>query len=249
MHIESGYGQFGSRSTEYNTARSGFPDEVYDWLWEHFDTDTPRILDVGCGTGIASRELRARGAEVIGTDIDPLMVREAMRVNDGSIIYLTAPTEVLPLLDASFEAVTAFSSFHWFTNARAVAEIVRVLVPSGILMVVNKNDETEFRVGFRTCLSCFVDGPLPNAKANYVPGELLLAGGFHTVSEFPVHVSEWLTLPAMMDYLRSVSLWNLIPQERVAAATDALEAYCRGFLVDGMIERKVTVRTALGIKR
>lgn len=249
MHIESGYGQFGPQSSIYNTARSGFPDEVYDWLWEHFDTETPRILDVGCGTGIASRVLRERGAEVIGTDIDPQMLSEAKKQNDGSIIYLTAPTEALPLLDRSFEAVTAFSSFHWFANPRAVAEIVRVLVPGGVLMVVNKNDETEFRVGFRACLSRFVEAPLPNAKANYVPGELLLAGGFHTVSEFPVHVSEWLTLPAMMDYLRSVSLWNLIPPERVATATDALEVYCSGFLVDGKIERKVTVRTALGIKR
>lgn len=247
MSKAKGYGQFGAHSAEYNTARSGFPDEAFDWLWRYFQTKRPRILDVGCGTGIATRQLEARGAEVIGADMDPLMIAEANKAG-RDITYVTAPTEKLPFFDASFEAVTAFSAFHWFANETAVKEIARVLVPGGTLMTVNKDDESDFRAGYRTLLARFVDGELPDIKKKLYPPALILANGFHTVSESPIYVSELYTLEAMLRYLHSVSLWNLVPSERKAAADVALRAHCEKHLVSGRIARNLTVRVLLAQK-
>jgi SAM-dependent methyltransferase len=45
--------------------------------------------------------------------------------------------EAIPLPDASVEAVTVADGFHWFSHARALAEIRRVLTPHGGLAVLS----------------------------------------------------------------------------------------------------------------
>jgi len=68
-------------------------------------------LDVGCGTGIITRQLAVRRASLTGTDIDSRMLEQAKQHLGKQIDYLVAPTEKLPLPDTSFDAVTAFSAF------------------------------------------------------------------------------------------------------------------------------------------
>ncbi len=246
MIIPKDYGHFGTNSAEYNLARTAFPDEVFCLLWKQFGTNNPRILDVGCGTGIATRQLAQRGAKVIGADIDALMIEEAKKTSVSEIAYLTAPTESLPFLDTSFEAVTAFSSFHWFANGVAVSEIARILVPQGSFLAVNKDDTSKFRVGYRACIAKFARGELPDIKEKYFPAKMFLDAGFNTVTESSIDVCEQYTLDGMLRYLHSVSLWNLVPSELKGAASEALRDYCSQHLVDGLIERKITIRVTLG---
>jgi len=43
------------------------------------DAARPSVLDAGCGTGRVSIELAARGFDVVGVDLDPVMLDEARR--------------------------------------------------------------------------------------------------------------------------------------------------------------------------
>lgn len=88
-----------------------------------------RVLDVGCGTGILLRDLRAWG-EVTGMDSSDLALdfcrqRGETAVAAGSATALTAP-------DAAYELVTELDVLeHIADDAAAAREAARVLAPGG----------------------------------------------------------------------------------------------------------------------
>ena len=131
---------FGPSADRYERYRPGYPPEAIAWL---FGESRLRILDVGAGTGKLARVLLAAGHEVVAVDPDPAMrAAFAASTRDSEIVAGTA--EELPFADASFDAVTAGQSFHWFDESRALPEIARVLRAGGLLAVVfNLRDESE----------------------------------------------------------------------------------------------------------
>jgi SAM-dependent methyltransferase len=76
-----------------------------------------RILDLGCGDGTLTDKIRATGAEVLGVDADPAMVRAAVAKGiDAQLI----DGEALPF-EAEFDAVFTNAALHWMPRAEAVA--------------------------------------------------------------------------------------------------------------------------------
>jgi SAM-dependent methyltransferase len=96
-----------------------------------------RLLDVGCGSGLALRLAADRGAEVTGLDASPGLLEHARRQVPGAPI-VQGELEELPFDDGSFDAVTGFNSFQYAARpARALAEAARVLTPRGRLLYLN----------------------------------------------------------------------------------------------------------------
>lgn len=105
------------------------------------ETDPRRVLDVGCGTGLFAARLRRElpGARVVGVDYSRGMVRQARR-RDAGVGWIQGDAARLPLRDAVFDAVLSTEAFHWFPDQRAaLAELHRVLVPGGRLLVALVN--------------------------------------------------------------------------------------------------------------
>jgi ubiquinone/menaquinone biosynthesis C-methylase UbiE len=97
-----------------------------------------RLLDVGCGTGAASRAAAEMGAAVVGVDLSPEMVKEAMTLagTRENLAFEIADVEHLPFPDARFTAVLCSNAFHHYPNpSRAVQEMTRVLKPGGRLAI------------------------------------------------------------------------------------------------------------------
>ncbi|EQD39279.1 Methyltransferase type 11, partial [mine drainage metagenome] len=89
------------------------------------------VLDLGCGEGRLSRDLRTLGFEVIGTDYSMELVAAA-RAADQAGTYVQADAAHLPFQDASFDLVVAFMSLQDMDQMDlAVAETTRVLRPGG----------------------------------------------------------------------------------------------------------------------
>ena len=77
--MEKTYSQndFGNMAHVYNTTRRGYGDEVYPYIKFLLKTKSIKTLDLGCGTGISTRELQQHGFNVIGLDKDESMIAVA----------------------------------------------------------------------------------------------------------------------------------------------------------------------------
>lgn len=102
------------------------------------------IVDVGCGAGAALRHAgqRVTTGELIGVDPVPRMAeiaqaRAAGHPAQARLDFRVGPAEKLPVDDAVADFVFAFDSFdHWQDKVAGLAEVGRILRPTGQLVVV-----------------------------------------------------------------------------------------------------------------
>ena len=97
-----------------------------------------RVLDVACGTGVAARAaadgVGSTGA-VVGLDLNPAMLDVASRVRP-EIEWRQGDAAELPFSGKSFDAVLCQSALFFFPDLnRALAEMVRVLRPGGVVVI------------------------------------------------------------------------------------------------------------------
>ncbi|WP_086563801.1 class I SAM-dependent methyltransferase [Streptomyces africanus] len=97
-----------------------------------------RVLDAGCGTGRALPPLRAAvgpSGVVLGADLTPAMLREAVRAGrdrDGAL--LLADVAALPLRSRALDAVFGAGLIsHLPSPAENLRELARVVRPGGVL--------------------------------------------------------------------------------------------------------------------
>ncbi|MFC5802955.1 class I SAM-dependent methyltransferase [Streptomyces formicae] len=126
---------FDSVASQYAAARPGYPAALYDTLEEL--TGRPLkgslVVDVGAGTGIATRALRDRGARIVAVEPGHAMADELRRALPG-VPLLRAAGDALPLADGTADLVTYAQAWHWTDPARSVPEAFRVLArPHGAL--------------------------------------------------------------------------------------------------------------------
>ncbi len=101
-------------------------------------TTADRVLDVGCGTGAASREAARIVRSVVGVDLSTEMIATAKRLAEGvdNVEFEIADAEHLPFDDATFTAVICSNSFHHYPDpTQATREMVRVMAPGGRLAI------------------------------------------------------------------------------------------------------------------
>ena len=92
-----------------------------------------RTLDLGCGEGRLSRDLKSIGHDVVAVDLSPTMVTAA-READADLVTHLADAADLPFADASFDLVVAFMSLQDMDDMEgAVGEVARVLETGGTL--------------------------------------------------------------------------------------------------------------------
>jgi SAM-dependent methyltransferase len=102
-----------------------------------------RVLDAGCGDGVLSVALAARGARVVGLDADERMLaagRARARSQGALLDFVRGTVERLPFPDASFDLVVAVTVMCFVRErGRVLAEFRRVLVPGGHLVIGELN--------------------------------------------------------------------------------------------------------------
>jgi len=157
------------------------------------------ILDVGCGTGQLTariKETRAR-ARVVGCDFSSGMLHRGAH-RRGAIGWVRGDAARLPFADEVFDAVVSTEAYHWFPDQeRALAEMRRVLVPSGRLLLAMVNPPV------RAVSTAFNTGSRLLGRPFYwpTPGELrtqLEAAGFVVVGQRRIFRLAGMLLPPML---------------------------------------------------
>jgi SAM-dependent methyltransferase len=93
-----------------------------------------RVLDLGCGHGMAGVVLARRGALVTGCDLSAGYLVEASRrarANGVSLPFLQTDAHRLPFADASFDRIWGNAVLHHLDLERMAQELHRVLRPGG----------------------------------------------------------------------------------------------------------------------
>lgn len=104
-----------------------------------------RVLDFGCGSGYGSAAVSKIAASVVGVDVaeDAVAYARSHFVHPNLEYQRVDPHQPLPFADGSFDTVLSFQVFeHVVDTARYLAEIRRVLVPGGTLVLVTPDRST-----------------------------------------------------------------------------------------------------------
>ncbi|MDH6707194.1 SAM-dependent methyltransferase [Kitasatospora sp. MAA19] len=113
----------------YDRSRPSYPDDIIDDILGD-SADTLSVLDVGSGTGIASRQMAKRGAQVLGLDMSVGMSTVAER---HGISTEVVPFETWDPAGREFDRVTCAQAWHWMDPFSSAAKAASVLRPGGRL--------------------------------------------------------------------------------------------------------------------
>ncbi|RVT93794.1 class I SAM-dependent methyltransferase [Sphingomonas crocodyli] len=100
------------------------------------------VLDVACGPGILACAMAGQARHVTGIDLTPAMIQqaEARQAREGrsNLEWHVGDATALPFADGAFDRVTTRYSFHHMPDpAAALAEMVRVCRPGGLIVVID----------------------------------------------------------------------------------------------------------------
>jgi SAM-dependent methyltransferase len=123
---------FGQHAEAYDRFRPAYPDAVIDELLGPVPAGLD-VLDVGCGTGIASRQMAQRGAKVLGVELAPRMAEIAR--GHGLDVEIAA-FEGWDAAGRTFDRVTSAQAWHWLDLPIATAKAAAVLRPGGRLGLI-----------------------------------------------------------------------------------------------------------------
>lgn len=123
-----------SAVAEAYDSRPGYSSELYDTIASFGLARSASVLDVGCGTGIASEPFALNGFPVTGADPSQGMLERArIRMPDATLVEASA--ERLPFPQARFDLVLCADALHLLDRQQALAEMIRVAKPGGTIAI------------------------------------------------------------------------------------------------------------------
>jgi SAM-dependent methyltransferase len=183
------------------------------------DVDGLKVLDLACGTGFYTRQIRGLGArDVLGVDISPDMIAAATEIERRSPVgvrYAVADAAELPSTERPFDVVTAVYLLNYAADEASMRRLCRSVYDSladgGTFLVLTQNPTFRFDgpdtrkygftyvpvgtgpIGPRVSITAQLD-PSITFEANYPPQEVyeraLDAAGFSGVEWVPLHVPD-----------------------------------------------------------
>jgi SAM-dependent methyltransferase len=216
-------------AAQYDGARPPYPSGLYDLLADQGVIGPgTRVLEVGAGSGLATRELVRAGSDVVAIEPGPELARLLGReVPEASVLVTRLEDATLP--DGSFGSAVAATSMHWVDLSIGLPRLHAALRPGGRLAVWrhrfgDDSVDTEFRRRVAQVVAQRVRRELGGPRVDDRPTmDDLAAGGWFE----PERTEHWrwsidLDTDHVRRLFRTFSDWSGPEVDAVARAADEL---------------------------
>ena len=123
----------------YHGIRPSYPPSMFDELFRLLPSH-PIVLEVGPGTGQATRDLLSRGANVYAVEIGPAMAAKLREVHPSpALTVVVGDFEEIALEEHGFDAVFSATAYHWISAKAQADRPARALKPGGLVAIVDLN--------------------------------------------------------------------------------------------------------------
>lgn len=129
---------FTGTAERYNRVRPGYPAKLFEKI-DAIIGHTPgrTALEIGIGTGQATRHFLDRDMHVTGLDIAPDMLAIAAENLSGrSCSFVNSSFEDFDAGATRFDIIYAAQSFHWVDPKTGYDKAARLLKKSGVLVLI-----------------------------------------------------------------------------------------------------------------
>jgi len=130
---------FDQFATLYDRARPKYPEQLFDDLFALGNLRLgARVLEIGCGTGQASRPLAQRGCRLVCVELGERLSEVARRnlAAFPQAEVITASFDTWEPSAVGFDMVFAASAWHWLNPSKRYGNAARLLKPGGNLALV-----------------------------------------------------------------------------------------------------------------
>ncbi len=126
----------------YERARPAYPSALFDDLWAYLDDGQrgqPAVVEVGPGTGQATRALLERGAQVTAVELGPRLAAFLAQKFGAqpALSVVNAAFERAPLPDGAWDLVFSATAYHWIEAEARTAKPYALLKADGVFAVVD----------------------------------------------------------------------------------------------------------------
>jgi SAM-dependent methyltransferase len=128
---------FNEAADSYDEVRPSYPADLFDALF-HLLPSEPEIVEVGPGTGQATKDLVARGASVHAIEIGPAMAAKLRSNIPSDRLHVTlGDFETTAIAARSADAVFSATAYHWISRQAQTDRPAAILRPGGIMAIVD----------------------------------------------------------------------------------------------------------------
>ena len=247
----------------YDRVRPSYPDELMADLAAITGIDErSQVLEVGCGTGQATRSLAALAGSIVAVEPgEALAALARRRLSDFSNVAVeTSPFETWEPGGRTFDALVAASSWHWVDPSVGWRRAHDVLRPGGWMavlghVVVRRPDEREMYAATADLHERFSPGN-PNwghppweedvraTDHGWGPPNADVEGWFGPTIVRWYPTVQWLDGAGVADLLRSNSIYRELDPHVREQLLDAIAERIRSELDDRLPRRYLTVLRA-----
>jgi len=98
------------------------------------------VLEIGCGTGLFTKELSSTDNNIVAIDIsDALIMKAKERISSANVHFIVGNAYKTEFKSESFDFVVGSSSLHHLEVGSALKEFSRILKPGGRIMFTEPN--------------------------------------------------------------------------------------------------------------
>jgi SAM-dependent methyltransferase len=99
-----------------------------------------RVLEIGCGTGLFTKELAGTDNAIVAIDIsERLLLKAKARVSSGKVHFIVGNAYETGFKSESFDFIVGCSSLHHLDLDSTLKEFLRILKPGGRVLFTEPN--------------------------------------------------------------------------------------------------------------